>query len=145
VDVGLSVSIDNTPFLLNDAHQTEKLQLGSCQFRLMSSFEFVVECDEFNIRIQNSDEFLNQDISVGSALQKRVTEYKHSVKRGDSESMVQKLIDSLPHGILGQTWRYKVYPNRWKYIEGTLVDYQVLDGVLDTNFKFTRFQKDETK
>jgi len=87
--------------------------------------------------VQNSDFFLNQDVSIGSGLMRQLAQYKQAVKAGAANA--EELKAALPHGVLGQTWNTAVYNNRWKHIEGHLFDYQLADGVFGTEFKFNKF------
>jgi len=45
------------------------------------------------------------------------------------------------HGLLGQTSTNKVYPTKIKYIEGTVDDYRVNDGIFGDAFVFNKFPK----
>jgi len=96
-----------------------------------------MESEDFSLRIENSDMFLNQDISIGKQLLANVAEYKKRVKQNSQGA--EELKAKLPHGILGQTWNSARYPNVWKYIQGLLFDYQLSDGLMGTSFKYNRF------
>jgi len=133
VDVGLSMVVNNQTLLPSP----ELYNVGPYVVSIPTAFEVVLESDEFNLRIQNSDMFLNQDVSIGSELMARLGEYKKAVKNGDEKAEVLKA--TLPHGILGQSWNSATYANRWKHIEGQLFDYQVADGLMGEEFKFNKF------
>jgi hypothetical protein len=133
VDTGLTVSINGTVMAVGDSATA-----GIYTISIPNAFEAVIDSEEFSIRIQNSDLFLNQDVSIGSGLMKQIAAYKSVVKSGDAAA-AEELLAKLPHGILGQTWNAKTYSNRWKHIEGQLFDYQVNDGIMGTDFKFNRF------
>lgn len=115
----------------------EPIQIGIYSIAHSNQFEVVLESEEFNIKVSNSDMFLNQQVSIGFALMNKISQYKSAVKNGDS-ARVDELLETLPHGILGQTWNTKTYNNRWKHIQGQLFDY-VTDGVLGTDFKYNKF------
>jgi len=115
----------------------QPITIGVYTFVQESAFEMIVESSEFNLRISNSDMFLNQDVSIGSELMARISQYKRLVKSGDVDGAAA-IEAKLPHGILGQTWSPEVYANRWKHIDGQLFDYQ-LDSLNSTSFKFSKF------
>ena len=104
---------------------------------VISAYEVRVESDEFSLRIVNSDNFLNQDVSIGRSLQMKIGEYKQAVKSHHT-AKITELEATLPHGILGQTWSTRTYPNRWKFIAGQLFDY-VEDGLFTTSSKYSRW------
>jgi len=81
--------------------------------------------------------FLNQDVSIGQDLLNQIRLFKQAAKK-DSKA-AQELQQSMPHGILGQTWSTQTYPNRWKHIQGQLFDYQIMDGLEGKEFKYNRF------
>jgi len=140
VDTGLTVHVvdpvnDNSTQLLPVGHE---FKLGEYTIRVVSDFEVVFESDEFNIRVQNSDNFLNQDVSIGSGLLSSISQYRSASKNGDLE-LAEKLKHVLPHGILGQTWSTETYTNRWKHIQGQLFDYIMNDGLRGKLFKYNRF------
>jgi hypothetical protein len=82
--------------------------------------------------------FLNQEVSIGSGLLSRIAEYKKAIKSGN-DARASEIIETLPHGILGQTWNTATYSNRWKHIQGQLYDYVINDGILGTEFKYNKF------
>jgi len=133
VEAGLTVSINGTALAVGASATA-----GIYTITVPTAFEVVVESDEFSIRIQNSDNFLNQEVSIGSGLMKQISAWKSAAKSGDVAA-AESLFGKLPHGILGQTWNAKTYNNRWKHIEGQLFDYQINDGIMGTDFKFNRF------
>lgn len=135
VAVGLNVVLNNATVAVSSA----PLHIGDYTVSLPSAFELLLESTEFVIRVQNSDGFLNQDISIGSSLARQIANYKRSVK--SSAEGADRLAEELPHGILGQSWSTKTYQNRWKHIQGQLFDYVVQDGILGHDFKYNRFEQ----
>lgn len=133
VDVGMKVSVMGVELLPSPA----VLEHGSFNISFISPFELVVESDQFNLAIQNSDYFLNQDVTIGNGLRQQIVEFKQAEDRDPISA--EKLLASLPHGILGQTWRRQTYANRWKFIEGHLFDYVSADGLMGDAVKFNRF------
>jgi len=114
------------------------MSFGSYTIQHPNQFEVVLESDEFNIKVSNSDMFLNQEVSIGSGLLSRIAEYKKAIKSGN-DARASEIIETLPHGILGQTWNTATYSNRWKHIQGQLYDYVINDGILGTEFKYNKF------
>lgn len=133
VDAGLTLTVNNQTVSALD----RPMQIGGYTVSLPNQFGVLFESDQFNIRIQNSDYFLNQDVSIGSGLLAQIGAYKQAAKAGAANAAELKA--ALPHGILGQTWSTQTYPNRWKHIEGQLFDYEVADGVMGEEFKYNRF------
>lgn len=113
-------------------------RIGAYNLSFPNQFEFIISSEEFNMRIQNSDMFVNQDVSIGRSLMTQIAEFKLAA-RGTNSTAAVELETKLPHGILGQTWQLKTYQNRWKYIQGQLYDYMLSDGVMGTDFKYNRF------
>jgi len=65
---------------------------------------------------ENSDMFINQRVKVNDARQLR------------------------SHGLLGQTWRQRTYPNPIKYIQGAADDYVIRDGdIFGDSFIYNAF------
>jgi len=133
VDVGLTLSVNNQTVAASD----RPMQIGGYTVSLPNQFSVLFESDQFNVRIQNSDYFLNQDVSIGSGLLAQIGAYKQAAKAGAANAAELKA--ALPHGVLGQTWSTQMYANRWKHIEGQLFDYEVADGVMGEEFKYNRF------
>jgi len=125
---------------LNDEKRTASLGstfiVGNYNVSIVNPFEVVMESDEFNFRIQNSDMFLNQDVSISTGLMKSIQAYKSAVKTGNID-LAEEIKSKLPHGILGQTWNGATYDNRWAHIEGHLFDYTV-DDLLSSKWKYSR-------
>jgi len=125
---------------LNDEIRTVSLgstfTVGNYNVSMIDPFQVTLESDEFNIRIQNSDMFLNQDVSISNGLMKSVLDYKAAVKTGNTK-LADQLKAKLPHGILGQTWNPVTYKNRWVHIEGQLFDYTV-DQLLSSKWKYSK-------
>lgn len=131
VDTGLTIKIDEVAVPVS----AEPIVFGNSTLTFSDAFQFFVDTPEFNFRIQNSDRFLNQDVSIAPALAKEIVEYKKASRQGQTSSI------ALPHGILGQTWNTAVYNNRWKHIEGQLFSYVLADGLFGTDFAYNRFQQ----
>jgi len=130
LDSGMKVFLNETALSIS----TDAIKVGDTRLVLRTQFELEVQSPEYTLRLTNSDMFLNQDIAVNAPLLKQIQEYKQGMKRNESPSAV-----SLPHGLLGQTWEYKTYSNRWKFIQGQLFDYVCADGIFGTSFNFNRF------
>jgi len=134
VDVGLQV-------LLNDVAvsvTSTPIRVGDSSITFSTPFDVEVHSPEFSIRIANSDMFLNQDVAINNRLLSQVQRFKQAKKSKNVTAMTE-LSSALPHGLLGQTWQYQTYNNRWKYIEGTLFEYALADGLMGTDFKYNRF------
>jgi hypothetical protein len=134
-DVGLTLIVNNAI----RGPSSEGFSIGAYFLTLSNQFEVLMESDEFSIRVQNSDNFLNQDISIGTGLEAKIAMYKRAVKSGE-ESKASELKSLLPHGVLGQTWNTVTYNNRWRHIEGHLFDYTLSDGLMGKEFKYNRFE-----
>ena len=135
VAAGLTVTSRSTNATLPVS--ADAVSIGSYRLQHSSPFELVIESGEFSIRMQNSDHFINQDVSIGSSLMQLIAQHKQAVKQGDSEEAA-RLAALLPHGVLGQSWQSGTYANRWKYIQGQLFDY-VESELLGSSFKYNRF------
>jgi len=133
VDAGLTVVVNNQT-VLPSAHE---YTIGAYTVSIPNQFEVLLESTEYNVRIQNSDMFLNQDVSIGTGLMAQIAAYRKALKNGDANAADLKA--ALPHGILGQSWNPTTYDNRWKHIEGQLFDYQVADGLMGEEFRFNKF------
>jgi len=131
VDIGLEVILNNVTLSVSNS----SIHIGGYTISLYNQFEFLLESNDFNIRIANSDYFLNQDVTIGSDLMHQISEYKRAIKQHTAGGK-----ELLPHGLLGQTWDNIIYQTRWKYIEGHIFDYVVVDGITGTDFKYNRFQ-----
>jgi len=114
------------------------LRVGESTLTLASAFDFEINTPEFAIKIANSDMFLNQDVSINNSLLAQVQRFKQA-KKAQNTTSIEELTAALPHGLLGQTWQYQTYNNRWKFIEGTLFEYALSDGLLGSDFKYNRF------
>lgn len=133
VDTGLTVTIGDISLEVSD----HEMSIGKYVISYPSPFMFLLESDEFNIEVQNSDHFLNQDVSLGVASMKNIKQYKALLKT--NETAAEEMEPILPHGILGQTWGSRVHNNRWKHIEGQLYDYLLTDGIMGDAFKYNKF------
>jgi len=133
VDAGLTMVINNQT-VVPSAHE---YTIGAYTVSIPNQFEVLLESEEYNVRIQNSDMFLNQDVSIGTGLMSQIAAYKKAMKNGDANAAELKA--ALPHGILGQSWNTATYANRWKHIEGQLFDYQVADGLMGEEFRYNKF------
>jgi len=134
VDIGMQVLLNDQSLVTS----VQAVQIGDSSVVFGSAFELTVETPEFSLKLANSDMFLNEDIVVNLPLAQKIQAYKQAVKRNDSTSSAQ-LAAALPHGLLGQTWEYKTYPNRWKFIQGQLFDYTLADGIFGSAFAYNRF------
>jgi len=132
VDSGMQLMLNDKPVAIS----AEPVQIGDSSLVFDNAFEMTITTPEFSIRFTNSDMFLNQDVSINAPLLRQIQNFKHAVK---SAIPVAELIPTLPHGLLGQTWENKTYPNRWKYIEGQLFNYALADGIFGTTFSYNRF------
>lgn len=93
-----------------------------------SKYEAILYTRDFEIRILNSDHFFNFDVNL--------------LRSGLYISEEGKEEPSHPiHGLLGQTVRYKKYPNRWRYIEGDADQYVVAGGIFGHDDEFSLFQE----
>jgi len=126
---GLKVLINNVELAVSST----PIVIGQSTITLADSFDAIVETPEFSFRFQNSDMFLNEDVTLNRPLLEKVMEFKRAVKAGSNATEAE-----LPHGLLGQTWQRKTYSNRFKHIQGQLFDYTV-DGIFGTEFQHNRF------
>ena len=77
----------------------------------------------FAFTLRSSDRFINQAVQARVAL-------------AELES----------HGLLGQTWRQRLYPTSIRYIEGKVDDYLVeSDDVFGTDFMYNQFTPPQTE
>jgi len=133
VDIGLRVLLNGEAVNMSST----VVVVGDVSITFVDAFELVVESPDFSMKLSNSDMFINQDVSINSPLMKQIQEFKHAPK-SDSAALAE-LKTRLPHGLLGQTWQRNTYDNRWKFIEGTLFEYAVADGLTGTQFRYNRF------
>lgn len=121
VDEGLTVKIDDAPL-----QPDRKLKLDSETELYLASppLELLIQSRDYKMRLQNSDYFLNQQVSMRPALVQQLSRYDQAKSR-DRVSHVNRLLRRLPHGILGQTWSSNKYDNKWKFIEGDVSEYLV--------------------
>jgi len=134
VNVGLTVLIGGVSMSISSV----PVKVADVTLTLANAYDLVVEASEFSIKLSNSDMFINQDVAINTPLLRQIQHYKQATK-SNNVSLAEEMQAVLPHGLLGQTWQYKTYANRWKYIEGTLFEYAVMDGVLGADFKYNRF------
>jgi len=134
VDAGMTVFLNDKPLTVS----ASSISLGDSIITFSTPFEVVIHSPEFSMKLSNSDMFINQDISINNSLLSQIQRFKQASKSGNSTT-AEELESVLPHGLLGQTWQYKTYSNRWKFIEGTLFEYATADGVLGVDFKYNRF------
>lgn len=130
VETGMTVWLNDEAL----TNSVDAVKVGDSSLVFGDAFELTIASPEFSLRLTNSDMFLNEDISVNTPLVEKIQAFKHASKRNDTSEL-----DFLPHGLLGQTWQYKTFPNRWKYIQGQLFDYVVSDGLFGSIFNFNRF------
>jgi len=89
-------------------------ELGSVT--LNSTHLASVVIGNWDLAFENSDMFLNQRVRVADARRLR------------------------SHGLIGQTWRDKTYPNAIKFIQGEVDDYVIRDGdIFGDNFVYNAF------
>jgi len=132
VDTGMRVLINDTEL----ASSNGPVKIGTSVIDLLSPFELNLDTEEFSIRFSNSDMFLNEQVAINTPLLQKIQEYKRAAKSNSTNA--DDALRFLPHGLLGQTWQSKVYPNRWRYIEGSLFDY-VSSDIFGSSFKHNRF------
>jgi len=130
VDAGMKVILNDQPLAIS----ADTVQIGDSSLVFSSAFDLNVQTPEFALKLSNSDMFLNEDIAINTALLRKIQNHKQAVKRNEKPNA-----SSMPHGLLGQTWEYKTYGNRWKFIEGQLFEYVLADGIFSTGFKYNRF------
>lgn len=140
VDQGMKVRVAGKE-LVPSSESTHITIDPDTSLHFSSAFELLVVTRDFTLQLQNSDMFINQQISINKPLQKQVEQFQQQLAaKGAASAEVDSMIASLPHGILGQTWRRASYPNRWVYIEGQLFDYIVSGGLDAKPAKFNRFK-----
>ena len=61
----------------------------------------IVASSEFNIRVSNSDMFLNQDVTIAEGLMRKIHAFKAATK-ACNHTAADEIEAILPHGILGQ-------------------------------------------
>jgi len=89
----------------------------SFTFSFIDSHYVTIHTPMFDYYIENSDMFVNQNVVVNVPLNRLQT-----------------------HGLLGQTWRSKLYNSTLKYIEGEVDDYVILDDdIFGSNFVYNAF------
>jgi len=81
-----------------------------------NTHQITVSIGVWTFEFENSDMFINQRVKVSDARQLR------------------------SHGLLGQTWRQRTYPNPIKYIQGAVDDYVIRDGdIFGDSFIYNAF------
>jgi len=133
VDEGMKVFVNEILLTPSD----HSLTIGLYTIQYPNLFELLIESNELNIKLSNSDYFINQDVSIGNGLLSDIAGHKN-MKR-TNQTRADELELDLPHGLLGQTWQSKVHNNRWRFIAGHLYDY-IVDGLTGREFKYNRFQ-----
>jgi hypothetical protein len=107
------VQVDGKPLKLG-----ERVEFGSFSVDYRSAYQVVINTDNFEFDLQNSDMFINQALRSKLALSKLQS-----------------------HGLLGQTHAAKTYPNSLKFIEGEVDDYVIGDSdIFGDDFFYNRFQ-----
>jgi hypothetical protein len=85
---------------------------------MTSAFAVVVQTEQFEFLLSNSDLFVNQAIRCKVAL-----------------------AELSAHGLLGQTHSYRIHSSALKFIEGDVDDYIVANSnIFGDDFVFNRFQ-----
>ena len=121
---GMKVTIDGEPL----TPSSNRVVIDSVNsLHLTNKFELLVSTRDYTIRLENSDMFINQQVSIQSHLAEAIKAVKSSSDSLAAAAATATAAQSLPHGILGQTWRMMTYSNRWKFIEGDLMDYVISD------------------
>ena len=94
------------------------LTVGTLSVRYVDSYHVTVSTAEFTIAFDNSDWFINQQISARVPLARLTA-----------------------HGLLGQTHHMRRYNTVTKYIEGSVDDYSVSeDSLWGVSFPYNQFQ-----
>ena len=92
--------------------------VGTLSVQFVDSYHLTVDTAEFSISFDNSDRFINQQISSRVPLSQLSS-----------------------HGLLGQTHHMRRYNSAVKYIEGSVDDYSVSENSLwGVDFPFNQFQ-----
>jgi hypothetical protein len=90
---------------------------GSFSVNYITSHRVIFTTEHFTFDLSNSDWFINQAVSA-----------------------LVSLSTLKSHGLLGQTHSMKVYPNSFRYIEGSVDDYIIdEDQIFGTDFVYNRF------
>jgi len=96
----------------------DKKSFGAFSVELVSTHEVSITTENFNIRLSNSDNFINQELRATTSLSKLRS-----------------------HGLLGQTHSIKTYSSALKHVEGDIDDYVIEDNdIFGTSFVYNRFQ-----
>jgi len=96
----------------------DKKSFGAFSVELVSTHEVAITTENFNIRLSNSDNFINQELRATTSLSKLRS-----------------------HGLLGQTHSIKTYSSALKHVEGDIDDYVIEDNdIFGTSFVYNRFQ-----
>ena len=90
--------------------------------KVLSTHEVQITVSRFVIEIESIDRFVNlRSIKVQMPLSRIRT-----------------------HGLMGQTWRRKVYPGRNKYLEGEIEDYVIgEDDLFGVDFPYNQFNRSQ--
>jgi hypothetical protein len=132
VETGLSMEVNR-----EEASVGDEVKIGGYTVKFLSQFEISVGSSDFDFVLQNSDMFINQMVSLGPNMMSKISQYKLAVKTGAN---TESALLQLPHGLLGQTWEFATYDNRWKYIAGNLFDYIQSEGIFGTSGPYNKFQ-----
>ena len=103
-----------------------------------SSGEVQLLTPDFSLTFLNSDGFLNQEVRlINPRLMRRDEEEDEKEDEEEQSTSAAAYASSrlACHGVLGQTVLYRRYPNRWRFIQGDINEYQV-DHILATNSKY---------
>jgi hypothetical protein len=88
--------------------------------QIYTSGTVLLETRDYTFTLSNNRAvYLNQQVAQKTALTNKIKAFNAATP-----------ITTMPHGILGQTWRKISYPNEWIYLEGTLSQYVIQTGLL---------------
>jgi hypothetical protein len=93
---------------------------------------------DFSLTFLNSDGFLNQEVRLINPKLMRLDEEKDDDEEeaATTDPSTAHASSRLAcHGVLGQTVVYRRYPNRWRFIQGDINEYQV-ENIFATNSKY---------
>jgi len=107
-----SVSVNGKPVEVG-----QETNLNGAFISRNSTHLVTIQASVFSLELESSDLFINQQVRV------------------NDWDLVKKA-----HGMLGQTWSTKTYPNKIKHIEGQVDDYLVQEkDLFGSNYVYNRF------
>lgn len=141
INEGLYVTIDDDTIV---EPSTEVYSHDLYTLSYPNAFTATLTTDDYVITWHNSDQFLNQAVSMTVALDSRVEKFVTTLmKQGVARTDVSPKLDSslsLPHGLLGQSWSESHYDNQWEWLAGNVDDYLLVDGLFGTQFPHNRYR-----